>query len=81
MAWSYEALLFVRLFGTKRTAKWLSNCVVMKVRWALLTQQANHQFHSTYHQCCKILDRNSCARPVRGFMKKSVVGASSTISP
>ena len=32
-------------------------------------------------QCCKIFDRNSCARSLRGLPKKSAVGASSTISP
>src|SRR5262249_6045089 len=32
-------------------------------------------------QCCRIFDRNSCARSLRGLPKKSAVGASSTISP
>src|SRR6266699_118445 len=32
-------------------------------------------------QCCRILDRNSCARSERGFPKKSSFKASSTISP
>src|SRR6266849_9761162 len=32
-------------------------------------------------QCCRIFDRNVCARRLRGLPKKSAVGASSTISP
>src|SRR5262245_23363004 len=32
-------------------------------------------------QCCRILDKNSCARSLRGLPKNSAVGASSTISP
>src|SRR5262249_54890913 len=33
------------------------------------------------NQCCRIFDRNSCARSLRGLPKNSAVGASSTISP